>query len=208
MFYVYIFQNKRNHKIYVGKTDNLSKRLAKHKNCAKNPITYFHKSLAKNGIESFSFFTIEEWGKEEDCLEAEKFWIEFFQSNRQECGYNLTEGGDGSSGYKHTPETIRKISGKGNAFYGKKHTKETKKQIGRSVSKALASQHDERSAKVSGENNPKAKLTSEDVNNIRTALAAGETQTNIAKRYSVKQALISKIKLGTLWKKTNSSPSN
>lgn len=51
-----------------------------------------------------------------------------------------------------------------------------------------------------GERNTRARLTDDDVREIRTALARGETQPTIAKRYGVKQAAISDIKLGKTWK--------
>lgn len=51
-----------------------------------------------------------------------------------------------------------------------------------------------------GERNSKARLTEDDVRDIRTSLARGETQAAIAKRYGVKQVTISNIKLGVTWK--------
>lgn len=51
-----------------------------------------------------------------------------------------------------------------------------------------------------GEQNGSAKLTAEQVREIRAAWAAGETQTSIAKRYSVRQTMVSQIVLHQAWK--------
>ena len=121
MFYIYIFQNKINHKIYVGKTNNLDKRLLQHLDIVKNGKTIggrtfnlIHKAISKYGIENFSFLSLDEFEDEKECLETEKFWIEFFRSdvNRfgNECGYNLTAGGDGITGKRHSIESRNKIS--------------------------------------------------------------------------------------------------
>lgn len=51
--------------------------------------------------------------------------------------FNFTEGGEGSTGYKHTKESKEKMSkakkgkylGKNNSFYNKHHTEETKQKL-------------------------------------------------------------------------------
>lgn len=58
-----------------------------------------------------SYILIQEFLTEQESFEAEKFLINFY--GRKDLGTgclrNLTEGGDGSSGYKHTSEAIQKI---------------------------------------------------------------------------------------------------
>jgi hypothetical protein len=51
-----------------------------------------------------------------------------------------------------------------------------------------------------GEANPAAKLQAEDVVQIRSALAAGYLQKDIATRFGVKQATVSCIRSGKLWR--------
>lgn len=62
----------------------------------------------------------------------EKMWISYYKKHNYKV-YNLTDGGDGSVGYKHTEESKQKMSikrrGEGNVMYGKKHTDETKKKM-------------------------------------------------------------------------------
>jgi len=48
-----------------------------------------------------------------------------FASGETGCwGANLTAGGEGVSGYKHTKNHIESITGRGNPFFGKQHTSE------------------------------------------------------------------------------------
>lgn len=137
MFYVYVIQNLLNLKIYVGKTNNYVKRFSDHKRVAKQGFSknrktfnFIHKSIKKYGVDNFSFQTIDEFDNEKECLEAEKFWIELFRSdvNRfgNECGYNLTAGGDGLSGRKHSQEEKLKVS---QSLKGRKFTQEHKNNL-------------------------------------------------------------------------------
>src|SRR5208282_1948481 len=136
MYCVYLFQNKLNDKIYVGKTKDFKKRVWRHINEATKNIsrkTYFRKAISKYGIDQFNYFVIEEFENEQDSLEAETFWILFFQSNKSEFGYNLTIGGEGTSGYKQTEEHKKKNSeaklGSKNWNYGKPMSQDHKKNI-------------------------------------------------------------------------------
>ncbi len=41
----------------------------------------------------------------EELKSKEKQWINYYNSNNPKIGYNETDGGDGSFGYKHSKET-------------------------------------------------------------------------------------------------------
>jgi hypothetical protein len=60
---------------------------------------------------------------------------------------NMTNGGDGISGYTHTEETKKllseKNSGKNNAWYGKNHTEETKSKMKESNKSRKRTPHSE-----------------------------------------------------------------
>lgn len=128
---VYLFQNRINLKIYIGKTKNFVGRVKSHISASKkeHPKTYFHKALKKYGVDNFNYFEIENFESEEDSLSSEKFWIEYFQSNNSKIGYNLTKGGEGTSGFKMSESAKKKLSedrtGDKHHFYGKTHTPET-----------------------------------------------------------------------------------
>lgn len=147
--FIYKIINNINHKIYVGKTSNQNplNRWAKHLSTAKHKTTsnhayqLIHKSINKYGKENFTFKIIEICDSELLGLECEKYWIEFYKTNvykfGNDFGYNLTEGGDGSSGFKHSQESKNKMSlarkgtrlGNENTFYGKHHSQKTKNLI-------------------------------------------------------------------------------
>jgi group I intron endonuclease len=118
MFYVYSITNKINGKIYIGKATDLQSRWAAHLATAKRP-TYekhylIHRAIAKYGEDNFSFTEIESLNSEQESLDREMFWIAQYKSNvcryGSNYGYNLTDGGDGSSGYKHTKESKQIMS--------------------------------------------------------------------------------------------------
>lgn len=102
-FFIYIIQNKINNKIYIGKSNDTKVRWRYHKKVAnggreKYPNDFFaiHGSLIKYGFDKFLWDTIEEFDNEQDCLEAETFWIQYFRSWDRNYGYNLNMGGGNS----------------------------------------------------------------------------------------------------------------
>jgi len=147
-------------RIYIGETWDIEKRKKsyKRKDCKRQTILF--NSLKKYGFENHTFEIIQEIpeGYDQDYLdEWERLYIWQFKSNYSrypECnGMNLTDGGGGIKGFKHSEEykklkstqgkrlvqseeAKRKISeankGKPNAFKGKKRkpfTEEHKEKI-------------------------------------------------------------------------------
>ena len=102
-YYVYLTKNILNKKCYVGwhATNKLYDNYI-------GSGHYFLKSVKKNGKENFINGIIE-FCSESNVLEREKFWIEKMNTI-QPNGYNLTIGGEGCIGYKHTLESKRKFS--------------------------------------------------------------------------------------------------
>lgn len=130
MFYVYKITNLVNGKIYIGKSNNVAYRWGKHVQLSyrlDDPRRkYLHFSIYKYGKENFKVETLEEYVKEQDAFLAESEYIGKFKSNLREFGMNLTRGGEGPSGFKHTQETkehLRKMS------TGYKHTPEALAKI-------------------------------------------------------------------------------
>lgn len=146
-FLVYNISNKINGKKYVGiTTKSLEERMYLHisqagKNSKKNML--IAKAILKYGKDNFSISLLEECDSKEEMLEREKFWISDLDTYKS--GYNMTLGGEGLFGFKHSEETKSKMSermmgnnyNKGH-FKGRNHSEETKKKI---------------SLKNSGENN-------------------------------------------------------
>ncbi len=122
MYSVYVLQNTRNQKVYVGFSGNPAQRWKDERREAFRSAgasygTLLSKAIRKYGWDAFTQQVIEEWPTKEAALEAECFWIEFFRSDTTRfgggCGYNLTSGGDKPPSWEGkilAPETRAKIS--------------------------------------------------------------------------------------------------
>ena len=100
--FIYKITNKINGKIYIGQTNNPTRRFQEHraKGYGQEEEKVLYKAFDKYGIENFSFEIIEET---KDYNEREKYWIKFYNCTTPN-GYNMSEGGE-------NPPT----------FYGKDH---------------------------------------------------------------------------------------
>lgn len=151
---IYKVENVINGKIYIGKTTKtLEKRKQAHINSskAKRDNYYFHNAIRKHGEEAFEWSIVDCCDSEKDLLMMEQEYIKIFDSYNN--GYNLTLGGEGTTGRYHSEETKKKISekakgrkvseetkkkmskkrtGENNVMYGKHHTKESKRKISES----------------------------------------------------------------------------
>ena len=108
MGYIYKITNKINGKIYVGQTiKNYEERFRQHRlNYNKEYFSQIvlYKAFKKYGIENFSFEMIEEVEREK-LDEREKYWIEYYNSYvKNNCGYNITFGGQQKGSRKKIPE--------------------------------------------------------------------------------------------------------
>ena len=109
---VYLCTNTITGKHYVGITSQpIENRKRVHKHCAltKNSPNHFYRSIRKHGWDNFVWMTLET-GIIEYSVLLEKEIDYISKYNSFENGYNMTTGGDGTIGYKHTEETKRKIS--------------------------------------------------------------------------------------------------
>ena len=118
MKYIYKITNLINNKIYIGQSKDVNRRWREH--CLNsvsnnNENRYLYSSMRKYGINNFKIEIIE--GPIENYNEREKYWISFYNSNKKECGYNMTEGGenppitkgDNCSLTKYSDELILKL---------------------------------------------------------------------------------------------------
>ena len=106
MEFIYIIENIRNNKKYVGKTKSLIERKRSHFNklkSNKHVNIFLQSSFNKYGIDSFIFYEIESCN-DNIINEREIYWIEYFNTLNDNFGYNLTNGGNGGS----PSEVIRK----------------------------------------------------------------------------------------------------
>lgn len=132
---VYMFVNKTNNKKYIGKTiSKISSRFSAHENKSKNSDYYFYKAIRKYSWEGFDKYVIFQTNvltnnKVNKSLlnsiicDKEIEFINKFNTNNSNFGYNTTGGGEGMTGIKFSEETRKKMSesrkGEGNSMYGK-----------------------------------------------------------------------------------------
>jgi len=152
---IYKVKNKVNGKIYIGQTTRTLKcRMKEHINDQRK--YYLHNALRKYGKENFQWEVLEHCDSKEELDEMEFHYIKQYNSFGK-SGYNLTYGGEGFVGYKHSKKTLKKISlslkgkmsGEKNPFYGKRHNEKTKKLM--SVSSFTSNKHVSRGKHLSKE---------------------------------------------------------
>lgn len=107
-YYIYCYKNKINGKLYIGKTNNISKRKSSHRRRAfkENKFTPFYNALKKYGESNFEFTILDYFWLESVIFELETFYINAYKSNKKKFGYNVTDGGEGSAGAKHNQNQI------------------------------------------------------------------------------------------------------
>jgi group I intron endonuclease len=100
---IYMLVCETNGKLYVGLTKNsIEQRFKEHKIAAARGSTLaIHRAINKYGADKFFAVRIGFATTHEDALIQEQTLIKKFET-RSEKGYNLCDGGRGSSGYKRT----------------------------------------------------------------------------------------------------------
>jgi group I intron endonuclease len=143
---IYVITNEVTRKCYVGQTvRSIALRFREHLigRQDKNNL-YIDRSIKKHGITNFSVCAIQEAFSREELDALEIQYIKEFETLAPQ-GYNLTEGGSGSSGWKHSAETRRRMSDSQKRSYangvnpgrlGKKHTEATKAKLRRPKTEA------------------------------------------------------------------------
>ncbi len=163
-YYVYIHINKLNGKKYIGQTSqNPQKRWDNGRGYLTSPK--FYNSIQKYGWDNFEHKIIASNLSLEEANILEQSLIQTYNTQDDEFGYNIKDGG--KNGH-HSEETKKKIgeanhislqgkshstgwcklisemfSGEGNPFYGHHHSEETKKKIS-----------ENRKGKCAGQNHP------------------------------------------------------
>ena len=151
---IYKITNKINGHAYCGKSKpGLKKRWKDHKYLANmiDDNNYFHNAIKLYGSDNFTLETLCECDTPEILNIMETFKIIIHKTHVTEGGYNLTWGGDGSYGYKHSEESKKKMSlsklgkyegnknpnygktGIDSIWFGKKHSPETKQKMSKNM---------------------------------------------------------------------------
>ena len=106
---IYMLTNLITLMCYVGKTIDFEGRMYEHEHPEKNDKTYIHNSVRKHGWHNFKVEILIDNIPEEALSNLEIYYIAFYNTMKP-YGYNLTKGGEGTSGYKFTPEQLENCS--------------------------------------------------------------------------------------------------
>ena len=129
---IYKATNKVNGKVYIGQTINsLEERKRKHKSDSKRIDIVFCRAIRKYGFDNFEWEILCRTNNRNKLNALEKFYIMCYR--KIGSVYNMTDGGDGTTGYKLTEwhkDRIRQSKiGKNNPQFGKSPSIETRKKL-------------------------------------------------------------------------------
>jgi group I intron endonuclease len=115
---IYCIENKLNNKKYVGITKgSLESRFKAHKRIARynENKQHLHKAMIKDGIENFIVYEIDTANSKEQLFEKEKYWIQ--KLDTKNSGYNETDGGEGTWGWRPSPEKQKVLNERQREFW-------------------------------------------------------------------------------------------
>lgn len=135
-FIVYIHINKINEKVYIGQTCKSFKSRCGVKGKNYKNSTHFWNAINKYGWNNFEHNILYTNLTGNEANEIERQLILKYNSNNQNYGYNMDDGGN--NGNKKSEETKNKLRksklGELNPNYGKKFSKETRLRMSESTS--------------------------------------------------------------------------
>jgi group I intron endonuclease len=109
---IYKITNIINKKVYIGQTvSTLRDRLSKHLRCKdlKDSANVMHAEMRDNP-QNFIIEQVEHCNSKDELNYNEMYWIAYYKSNNSEFGYNMTHGGAGTIGWKHSEEAKDKMA--------------------------------------------------------------------------------------------------
>lgn len=121
-------------KIYIGKSVMVNNRICRYRNGHLGSQRALKNSVSKHGWDKHVFEIIDCAGSSEALSAREIYWISFYKSLGVKM-LNLTNGGEGTFGYKMTEDQVKRLSEaakqrlKLNPQY---HSEETKRKISQS----------------------------------------------------------------------------
>lgn len=107
---VYKHTNKINGKVYIGWTHNENPKIRWHGGTNYMHHVYFGAAIKKYGWDGFDHEILFCGLSDEEVKKKEIELIALYDATNPNKGYNLTNGGDGSVGYKHTEKAKESMS--------------------------------------------------------------------------------------------------
>lgn len=122
-FIVYMHQNKKNGKRYIGMThysENPNRRWSNGKGYSRNQ--HFIRAIEKYGWDGFDHIVLASGLSKTDACEFERMAIQTYQTQDKRYGYNMTDGGE----FFHHSETSKALmserrKGKGSHAFSEEH---------------------------------------------------------------------------------------
>ena len=94
--FIYAIRNRRNGKVYVGKTERtVAERWQEHCEAARYAHAPLYRALRKYGIKMFVVLALATTASREELDKLERIWIWALRATDSEYGYNITLGGTG-----------------------------------------------------------------------------------------------------------------
>lgn len=163
---IYKIRNLINNKIYIGSSINVSVRISQHKLQLKNKKhhnKYLQSSVNKYGIENFEY-SILEYCNENELLEREEYYINYYNSNNNNFGYNIESFINGRK--RHSEETKKKIGIK-NTGKSRILTNEWKENISKSIKGRVNSKEHNKNIRKSKLGKKRKPFSDNWINNLR-----------------------------------------
>lgn len=127
---IYAWENKINGKMYIGKANNLYRRIYEEMNGFKNGkhqnLKKLFNAIQKYGINNFQVIKLLESPKEY-LNKIEKLLIEYYDTKNN--GYNCTAGGEGTNGHIVTKNQIEKQKEKLKIYWTEERKNEWSKKM-------------------------------------------------------------------------------
>lgn len=109
---IYLFKNLINNKVYVGQAQNFYNRIKCYRN-GREDNRLIGNALKKYGFNNFDIIVLEKDIPIESLNDRESYWIKYYNSCvyfENGWGYNMTEGGEGTKGHRHSQKTKQILS--------------------------------------------------------------------------------------------------
>lgn len=211
---IYKITNIETGMCYIGCTCKaLPVRFSEHISaCRKRPEvkSKFYESIRLHGYKCFIIEELETCEKD-SMHEKEKYWIKFLDTYKN--GLNSTEGGQGSHGYKHSKQTLIKMSKNTTtlrknipytSLYKEKASLEKEKRansVKRHWKMLSKEDREKRSLKITESAQKRSKIGIEKIKQIKEAFKKGASTKEVNLMFpEIKSSYLSEIKGGRRWK--------